>query len=522
MNILQKNPQMCLNMSISPSSIPLVATAETGHPFISEPTSCPSLSPSFFFGNRFSLNEPYYLFNFDINPNTSVFSVAFLTALVFQITGFYLLKTYVPALSRQSRKDRRGLSWVLTLFSSIVLFTGTFTLSTNMEWRGGGPSIDGQHDGKFLLLSLRNFPQESDVAVAYSAYFVSYLICDLVLGMIHYRAHLDPLSGWFHHLGYLGVVSNATLQRNVSTLFALGTPIEVSTIFLATGHIFPNLRSDVLFATSFFLARIVYPIVMLPELYLNVEARLCWKVAVMALLVHIHWFHKFVQQQIRYYHARQLKQQQDEQATLSQMPVKKDDVNGLVQEYPLVHKKTDRTNKRASLEVNDMAMADVPNTIEFNGSRRRRTGPFSAVTSMAYDSPVPRIVVPLDGPDYELDTPRPRNTPKTYSAVAYRRSGSQRVSVSEMGLSRASSMRDSKKRISLSAIQFEDPRKSPTRKTTTTAEIKEAEDGDDKDSFDSATVVQRRPVIRNEDEAPRRHVANVFDTVRARGVSVNA
>lgn len=261
---------------------------------------------------------------------------------------------------------------------------------------------------------------------------------------------------------------------------------------------------------------------MLPELYLNVEARLCWKVAVMALLVHIHWFHKFVQQQIRYYHARQLKQQQDEQATLSQMPVKKDDVNGLVQEYPLVHKKTDRTNKRASLEVNDMAMADVPNTIEFNGSRRRRTGPFSAVTSMAYDSPVPRIVVPLDGPDYELDTPRPRNTPKTYSAVAYRRSGSQRVSVSEMGLSRASSMRDSKKRISLSAIQFEDPRKSPTRKTTTTAEIKEAEDGDDKDSFDSATVVQRRPVIRNEDEAPRRHVANVFDTVRARGVSVNA
>jgi len=84
-------------------------------------------------------------------------------------------------------------------------------------------------------------------------------------------------------------------------------------------------------------------------------------------------------------------------------------------------------------------------------------------------------------------------------------------------------MRDSKKRISLSAIQFEDPRVAPTRKTTTTAEIKEAEDGDDKDNFDSAaTVVQRRLVARNEDEAPRRHVANVFDTVRARGVSVNA
>ncbi|KAG0014770.1 hypothetical protein BGZ81_000266 [Podila clonocystis] len=486
-----------------------------------EPTSCPLSKPSFFFGNRFSLNEPYYLFNFDINPNTSVFTVTFLTALVLQITGFYLLKTYVPSLSRQSRKDRRGLSWVLTLFSSIVLFTGIFTLSKNMEWRGGGrpngsPSIDSQqHESKFLLLSLRNFPQESDVAVAYSAYFVSYLICDLVLGVIHYRAYLDPLSGWFHHLGYLGVVSNATLQRNVSTLFAIGTPIE------AAGHIFPQLRSDALFATSFFLARIVYPIIMLPELYLNVEARLCWKVAVMALLVHIHWFHKFVQQQVRYYHVRQLTNQQDEQATLPQMQVNEAEVkSGLVQEYPLVFKATDRAHKRASFEANDVALTGVPNAIEFNGSRRRRTGPYtSAVTSPDYFTPLPRIVLPALDQDYDFDAPFPRNTPKTFSAVAHRKSDSQKASgISAMGLSRASSMRDSKKRISLSAIQFEDPKKVSTK---TAAANREAEDIDG-----SATVVRRWPVVpvRNEDDVPvpRPHVANVFDTVRARGVAVNA
>ncbi|KAF9302605.1 hypothetical protein BGZ74_005091 [Mortierella antarctica] len=508
---------------MSPSSIPLTATE--ARPFMSsstDPTSRPSFSsPSFFFGNRFSLNEPYYLFNFDINPNTSVFTVTFLTALVLQITGFYLFKTYVPSLSRQSRKDRRGLSWVLTLFSSIVLFTGTFTLSTNMEWRGGGrpngsPSIDSQQYGsQFLLLSLRNFPQESDVAVAYSAYFVSYLICDLVLGVIHYRAYLDPLSGWFHHLGYLGVVSNATLQRNVSTLFAIGTPIE------ATGHIFPHLRSDVLFAASFFLVRIVYPIIILPELYLNVEARLCWKVAVMALLIHIHWFHKFVQQQIRYYHAHQLKNQQDEQVRLPQTQVKKDELKfGLVQEYPLVQKTADRAHKRASFEANDVAMTGVPNAIEFNGSRRRRTGPYtSTVTSSDYDSPLPKIVLPALDQDYGFDAPLPRNTPKTFSAVAHRRSDSQKASgVSAMGLSRASSMRDSKKRVSLSAIQFEDPKKIQPRKTTTAAENREEDDVDG-----SATVVQRRPVVCSEDDtSPRLHVANVFDTVRARGVVVNA
>ncbi|KAG0322412.1 hypothetical protein BG000_002926 [Podila horticola] len=507
---------------MSSSSIPLVATE--AHPYMSsstEPTSCPLSNPSFFFGSRFSLNEPYYLFNFDINPNTSVFSVTFLTALVLQITGFYLLKTYVPSLSRQSRKDRRGLSWVLTFFSSIILFTGTFTLSTNMEWQGGRPNgspsiVSQQHDSKFLLLSLRNFPQESDVAVAYSAYFVSYLICDLVLGVIHYRAYLDPLSGWFHHLGYLGVVSNATLQRNVSTLFAIGTPIE------AAGHIFPHLRNDILFATSFFLARIVYPIIMLPELYLNVEARLCWKVAVLALLVHIHWFHKFVQQQVRYYHSRQLKRQQNEQVKPLRMQIKKDEVkSGLVQEYPLVHKTTDRGHKRASFEANDVAMTGVPNAIEFNGSRRRRTGPYTSATPSDYDSPMPRIILPVLNQDYDFDAPLARNAPKTFSAVAHRRSDSQKASaISAMGLSRASSMRDSKKRISLSAIQFEEPKKIQPRRTTTTVENREGEE----DVDGSTTVVQRRLVVRNEDDVsvPRRHVANVFDTVRARGVSVNA
>ncbi|OAQ23466.1 hypothetical protein K457DRAFT_83336, partial [Linnemannia elongata AG-77] len=141
---------------------------------------------------------------------------------------------------------------------------------------------------------MHRFPRESGLATGYCAYFVSYLICDLVLGCVYYRDFVDPLSGWAHHLFYLGVMSRATAQGNISTLFAMGTPIEVSTIFLATGHIFPTLRSDVVFATSFFLTRIVYPIALLPELVLNVESRLCWKVGTMALLVHVYWFHKFV------------------------------------------------------------------------------------------------------------------------------------------------------------------------------------------------------------------------------------
>ncbi|KAF9150134.1 hypothetical protein BG015_008069 [Linnemannia schmuckeri] len=277
------------------------------------PTSSPSssfLAPSPTSFSRtsyfFTHQEPLLFYSFDLNPNTSTFTFTFLTALVLQLIGFFLFKHYVPQVANptKNRQNRRALSWVLSLFSSIILFTGTFTLSSEIEWNlpGGHPDNSAPF---FLLTSMHKFPRESGLATGYCAYFVSYLICDLVLGCVYYRDFVDPLSGWAHHLFYLGVMSRATAQGNISTLFAMGAPIEVSTIFLATGHIFPRLRSDVVFATSFFLARIVYPIALLPELFLNVESRLCWKVATMALLVHVYWFHKFVQQQLRYYHARQ-------------------------------------------------------------------------------------------------------------------------------------------------------------------------------------------------------------------------
>lgn len=182
------------------------------------PPSVPRVSSSLL-SYIVSREEPLYFCNFDLNPNTSAFLMTFISATVLQIAGFYLLRALVPRLGRSQPKDKRSLSWVLTLFSSIVLFTGTFMLSSHMEWSRNAGFVEP-------LLSLRNFPNESEVSTMYSAYFVSYLSCDLVLGMIYYRAFLDPLSGWFHHLAYLAVVSHATSQKNVSTLFAMGTPIE--------------------------------------------------------------------------------------------------------------------------------------------------------------------------------------------------------------------------------------------------------------------------------------------------------
>ncbi|KAF9163456.1 hypothetical protein DFQ26_002505 [Actinomortierella ambigua] len=149
------------------------------------------------------------------------------------------------------------------------------------------------------MVSLQDFPNESLVSTFYGAYFVSYLMLDLMLGMVYYRSSLDPLSGWVHHLAYMGVVSRASMHRQLSTLFAIGTPIEASTILLAAGHIFPRARRDWLFGAVFFGVRIVYPLLILPELFQHVEMRMAWRVAFCALLMHVYWFQRFVQQQRR-------------------------------------------------------------------------------------------------------------------------------------------------------------------------------------------------------------------------------
>ncbi|KAG0285974.1 hypothetical protein BGZ97_007602 [Linnemannia gamsii] len=326
----------------------------------------------------------------------------------------------------------------------------------------------------------------------------------------------------------------------------MGTPIEVSTIFLATGHIFPTLRSDVVFATSFFLARIVYPIALLPELFLNVESRLCWKVGTMALLVHVYWFHKFVQQQLRYYHARHATTGSSTTATAttttdavkvvddySVVPTavslktgeeslrKKTMTAGIVCEYevtvPATQAKADENNNapESPTAPNDTFGMELPH-IQVNSSRHRRPRvvrlpsgqsiarltSFESSTDSKSDATVLTAAAPTMPPAISITASTPTTTTfaavatttasttttsvktmkqlleecsdedistykfpihstKTLSALATRKpmNGSQGLSggLEVSRLSRASSMRDSKRRIALGSVQFAVP-----------------------------------------------------------------
>ncbi|KAH7051780.1 hypothetical protein BKA57DRAFT_491535 [Linnemannia elongata] len=570
-------------------------------------------SPSSFF---FTRQEPLLFCSFDLNPNTSTFTLTFLTALVLQLAGFFLFKHYVPQVANaaKNRQNRRALSWVLSLFSSIILFTGTFTLSSEIEWNPPGQHPDSSAPF-FLLASMHRFPRESGLATGYCAYFVGYLICDLVLGCVYYRDFVDPLSGWAHHLFYLGVMSRATAQGNISTLFAMGTPIEVSTIFLATGHIFPTLRSDVVFATSFFLARIVYPIALLPELVLNVESRLCWKVGTMALLVHVYWFHKFVQQQLRYYHARHAGLSTttttnavnvvDELPAVASPSVSfvktgeeslKKKMAGIVCEYEVtvpVPKSTDDSNKapESPTASNDTFGMELPQ-IQVNSSRHRRPrvvrlpSGHSIASLASFESPIidkndtspaaadivpkapsPRAITITTSTttaaasratttgaktmkqlleecsDEDISNYKfPIHSNKTLSALARKplngggsqsglSGGADGLGVSR--LSRASSMRDSKRRIALGSVQFAVEPKA-TKKESVIKTDEETEENEEaavvaalKKKSSSGNVMEgdATVVVRPRRSSPSRDGDYGFGTIRAsRGgvVAVNA
>lgn len=262
---------------------------------------------------------------------------------------------------------------------------------------------------------------------------------------------------------------------------------------------------------SFFLSRVVYPVVLLPELYLNIESRFCWKVAVVALMVHIHWFHKFIQQQLRYYRARSQPQQILTRSAVlgladtskmadeaqSQPGVENEEsVHESVNAVAVAETKASFTSTPSPHETfkNDMSEMDaaIVNAIEVNGSGRhrlpkaiRRAPSRPVFDSSSFKSkPSGRHYVEQSNCDdrvkdqktmeqllaecdqEEFAYPMPIDGlkgNKTFSALALKRlmssQGSTNGGVGAVRLSRASSVRDAKRRIGLDSIRFEEPSK---------------------------------------------------------------
>lgn len=160
-------------------------------------------------------------------------STAFQSALVVLTLVFYLASPHFPTTKQRS--------WILTTTSSAVMSISSLPLAYDYFSSYG---------------DITRIHQSSMWTYCACRFFQAYLIADIVLGLLHYRSRVNWLTGWVHHSVYVFIVEYA-IRMNWSHIFCLCAIMEIPTFVLAIATLYPHLRSDVLFATTFFLTRIV-------------------------------------------------------------------------------------------------------------------------------------------------------------------------------------------------------------------------------------------------------------------------
>ncbi|PRP79950.1 hypothetical protein PROFUN_05926 [Planoprotostelium fungivorum] len=120
----------------------------------------------------------------------------------------------------------------------------------------------------FIMSFLSSFGSVSQVH-SYGAmdqyllrFFQAFLISDLIIGFLSYREEVDMISGWAHHVVYLGIVEIA-IHNRLTEIFCLCFIMELPTFVLGMGKIAPTMRSNHLFAITFFLTRIFFHAVLI-------------------------------------------------------------------------------------------------------------------------------------------------------------------------------------------------------------------------------------------------------------------
>ncbi|KAM0749574.1 hypothetical protein T439DRAFT_315845 [Meredithblackwellia eburnea MCA 4105] len=148
---------------------------------------------------------------------------------------------------QERKKIVRARAWVLTTLSSSVMTLAALPFL-----------VDFLRFGLDVALVARR----EHLARAVSAFFVVYLVLDLVFGLLHYRSQMNLLTGWVHHSAYTVLVS-FIIYRDFCHVFALAAFMELPTFILALAMIAPATRSDVFFSVVFFLTRILYHIALI-------------------------------------------------------------------------------------------------------------------------------------------------------------------------------------------------------------------------------------------------------------------
>jgi uncharacterized protein with PQ loop repeat len=130
------------------------------------------------------------------------------------------------------------------------------------------------------------------------------LIADMVFGWLYYPDQMNLVTGWMHHVIYMFMIP-AIMANHLAGAFMINMFMELPTIFLAIGYLFPPLRSEYLFGSTFFVTRIGILSSLVFHLFFAFQLHRVWgdrTIPIIASLctfpLHIYWFSKWVIRQL--------------------------------------------------------------------------------------------------------------------------------------------------------------------------------------------------------------------------------
>jgi hypothetical protein len=225
-------------------------------------------------------------------------------------------------------KSEKQSAWILTLLSAMICVGGcipTVQAGWDSRWASASIYADDAHCRSLIT------------------FFLCYLVWDTVYMQMHYRT----IGGLMHHVPYFLFMA-MSLYFHCPALFVIFFPLEISTIPLAIGYIWPLYRYDTLFGVSFFLVRIVLHIYLWCQLYHTRQDSpfVAYPWALLPWIMHIYWFMKWVRK--TYFRKPKSKALPDPQMDLVSEgvqntcldAVKNNEDNKIVTEAATVHKKS--------------------------------------------------------------------------------------------------------------------------------------------------------------------------------------
>ncbi|KAJ3390408.1 hypothetical protein HDU84_007538 [Entophlyctis sp. JEL0112] len=210
------------------------------------------------------------------------FSASVVASFAWYLAARKMLLPYIyGSISTASEQQlQKAKAWVTTLFSSVILVLGGLPMA--MEF------LLLDKDQTTADMTLR----DSRYAWGLGAFLAGFLAADSVLGCVSYPTQFGLLTGWVHHVGYVGVIVWLTCAGQIGIFMSFVSVAEISTILLSLGSVNPKLRTDLGFGISFFLCRILFHTALV--LYaMKTYSGYFWVAPAIPLPIHCHWFYSW-------------------------------------------------------------------------------------------------------------------------------------------------------------------------------------------------------------------------------------